>query len=335
MCRQNKIAFISEFFSPPTKDSFDYKLFYQFFEAKQIELIPFDLNSVHIVHDDIQFYIYYDYSWRAWIKDCVLMKVPYEKRVLIMGEPSNVNPSLYYFSRIRNKFAHVFAYDLNLLAKNSSYNQINVPVLRTDYLSYRIDKYNVAFSDKKFLIAVTANRWSYMPHSLYRLRRRIYRYFACKAGKDFDLYGSWWDRPASIYDKFFGGASLINWRGVVKGDWSKKIDLMSGYKFAICFENNASQPGYISEKILHCFCARCVPVYYGDETICDRIPKEAFIDWRDFKDCEKLNNFLRSMSNETYQGYISAINEFLEGDKIHFFTIETFFNSVFRELGLN
>lgn len=41
----------------------------------------------------------------------------------------------------------------------------------------------------------------------------------------------------------------------------QKLDLISNYKFSICFENSA-YPGYYTEKLLHAKVAGCVPIYF-------------------------------------------------------------------------
>ncbi|NBR61256.1 MAG: glycosyltransferase family 25 protein, partial [Actinobacteria bacterium] len=42
-----------------------------------------------------------------------------------------------------------------------------------------------------------------------------------------------------------------------------KINYLQNHKFNICFENH-SEPGYITEKLLHAKLAGCVPLYWGD-----------------------------------------------------------------------
>lgn len=44
----------------------------------------------------------------------------------------------------------------------------------------------------------------------------------------------------------------------------QKMDLISDYKFSICFEHSA-YPGYFTEKLFHSKLAGNVPIYYADE----------------------------------------------------------------------
>jgi len=44
-----------------------------------------------------------------------------------------------------------------------------------------------------------------------------------------------------------------------------KMDLISEYKFAMCFENSI-YPGYFTEKLLHAKVSGCIPIYYSDKS---------------------------------------------------------------------
>jgi len=44
-----------------------------------------------------------------------------------------------------------------------------------------------------------------------------------------------------------------------------KMDIISNYKFNICFENSI-YPGYFTEKLLHAKIARCIQLYASDKT---------------------------------------------------------------------
>lgn len=52
-------------------------------------------------------------------------------------------------------------------------------------------------------------------------------------------------------------------------DWmGAKVAWLKGYKFNLCFEN-ATNEGYVTEKIMQSFAAGCVPIYWGDSRLCD------------------------------------------------------------------
>jgi alpha(1,3/1,4) fucosyltransferase len=51
------------------------------------------------------------------------------------------------------------------------------------------------------------------------------------------------------------------------GDWSsQKVNTQRKYKFSIAFEN-ASNPGYTTEKLIHALAADTIPIYWGDPFI--------------------------------------------------------------------
>ena len=56
------------------------------------------------------------------------------------------------------------------------------------------------------------------------------------------------------------------WNNNIGGAVKDKIEWLRGYKFNICFEN-ASYPGYLTEKLFDSFLAGCIPVYWGDTSL--------------------------------------------------------------------
>lgn len=99
-----------------------------------------------------------------------------------------------------------------------------------------------------------------------------------------------------------------------------KIETISNYKFAVAFEN-VSYPGYITEKIIDCLVAGVIPVYLGAADICDFIPKEIFIDMRQFENFKRLDEYMQSFIEKTAMQMIKAGRDFLnspQGDKYSF-----------------
>jgi hypothetical protein len=258
--------------------------------------------------------LYFDYSWRLALHDPYLARVPRAKRALAIIEPANINPSLYYTSVLRNRFQTVFTWDLNLLRRNPDYVAIHVPA-GASLLRYRDNPFGAQpFADKRLLVAVNANRWSYMPRSTYGLRIRLFRHFESRLPGQFDLYGRGWNAPAVRHQKWFGHANFGCYRGPL-ATGEDKLRTMSGYRFALCVENNLTQPGYTSEKMLDCFCARCVPVYYGWRGAGDCIPREAWIDLRAFPNWGALAAFLQNMDAAQHQRYLDAAEAFLRSER--------------------
>jgi len=92
--------------------------------------------------------------------------------------------------------------------------------------------------------------------------------------------------------------------------------VLKNYKFTLCFENTKGSRGYITEKIFDCFAAATVPIYYGAPNVGDYIPKECFIDFRNFRNYESLYTFLHEMTVIDYQSYLDAVKEFIKTEKI-------------------
>ena len=273
--------------------------FRAFMDAHGYEVVTPDLADFD--SPDFKAAVYFDYDWRLLSKkrDPFLSRVPYEKRVLYMIEPAVVNPSLYYTSLLRRRFAKVLTWDRRLLRRNPEYFQVEVPI-GLNLAKYRDNPFaDIRYEDKKFLVAVSSDRFNLWPQSNFRLRKRVYRYMNRVLGDDFDLYGRDW-RPGTP-----------GWRGEIPGGFPEKVKTIAHYKFMICFENSVGNPGYISEKIYDCFNARVVPIYYGTKENSDLLPRGTFIDWRNFRSPSKLLAFLRSITPAEHARYLKAINDWM------------------------
>lgn len=164
----------------------------------------------------------------------------------------------------------------------------------------------VPFEQKKNIVLMNANKFSLWKYEIYSSRVDIIRYFE-KNNIEFDLYGPAWWRP-NLKQKILGYAPFPSWRGRAED----KIGTIAGYKFNICFENMSDTPGYITEKIWDSFKAKTLPVYWGASNIVEYVPKDCFIDYRDFWDFDKLCKFLSDMREHEYNLYIQNIEKFLQ-----------------------
>lgn len=276
--------------------------------------------------------LYFDYSWRFAQTDRFLASVPYEKRALVMIEPALVNPSLFFVSHYRKRFKTVFSWHLGLLKRNPSYIRINVPVGAEPSAYVENPFKRQTFHNKRFLVAVSSNRWRNMPHSAYPLRMTAYKYFERSIPDRFDLYGTGWNTPRSFWEQHFGCHQFSVYKGRIPGGYDDKVNVISGYKFALCFENNTAEPGYISEKITDCFCARCVPIYYGWKGAEEYFPQDAWINLRKFRNLEALESFLEGVDEAHYARYMQAIDRFMRSEQIKFFSMKNFFDVIAKRL---
>ena len=196
---------------------------------------------------------------------------------------------------------------------------------------------NIGKKDK-FSTMIVGHKFKSHPLELYSERVKAIRWFEKNYPEDFDLYGIGWGK---YY--FKGALSKLNrfefitrlfkpnypsYRGAVQS----KREILERYKFAICYENVKDIPGYITEKIFDCFFAGCVPIYLGAPNIISYIPKNTFIDKRNFKTYEELYNYLKDMTNKEYVGYLNAIMNFIKSNRIYPFSDEYFVYMITREI---
>ena len=106
---------------------------------------------------------------------------------------------------------------------------------------------------------------------------------------------------------------------------------MRQYRFSICYENTG-YPGGITEKILDALFAGSVPIYLGDPQVTELIPKEVFIDKRNFPDYEALYRYMKGMSEAEYEGYRQAMHKFVYGDGAKPFGAQALTDLILREV---
>ena len=122
---------------------------------------------------------------------------------------------------------------------------------------------------------------------------------------------------------------------VYKGEVNDKIKLLSSYKYCLCFENLTNIKGYLTEKIFDCFKARCVPIYWGTTNIERYIPRDCYIDYREFGDYQKLFDFLGNIDEIRYNEYIANIDKLLNNQHFLIYWFEDgwirFFSKTIKE----
>ena len=111
---------------------------------------------------------------------------------------------------------------------------------------------------------------------------------------------------------------------VYKGKIERKADVMSQYKFCICFENVANQRGYITEKIFDCLFSGTIPIYKGANNILDYIPQNCFIDYDQFRNMDELYSYISTFTDAEIQKYQQNILEYLQSSQIMQFSINEF-----------
>ncbi len=280
----------------------------EFLASKKIQIDTIDLISNH---KEIDKYIYCDvpFPWKkhTWY----LIFHNKGKNVLFCFESPIINP-FSHFKLIHKLFTKVYTWDDHLI-DNKKYFKLYIPQLST-----HISRESIPFKEKKLLVLINAKKslpfffktLSGKKINLFNERLKAIEYFNEKASSDFSLFGGGWDHPDPFKpsERLFGFKKYKTYKGSIPNDG--KIELLSQFKFSICFENTSAN-GYITEKIFDCFKARCVPIYWGAPNITTYINKNCFIDFREFVDYEKLLKYLRSISEKEYDSYIKNIDNFL------------------------
>lgn len=235
--------------------------------------------------------------------------VPGASKVLILYEPPLILPDN-WDEAYHDQFSRVLTWD-DRLAGRGNYRKHNFSV---DWLSrYKCEQTEADFSSRK--LAIMMQTAKNIPGSLYERRIDLIQWFRNNAMFDFDLYGLGWDIKAAPF---------------YKGTAENKLEAYQKYKFAVTFENTDQAVGYISEKILDAFMAGIVPIYWGAPNVHDHIPRECFVDIRDFKSYEDLYNFLNTMDYATYCKYLEAIDNFIRSDKANQFSNEEEVKQLYR-----
>jgi hypothetical protein len=175
------------------------------------------------------------------------------------------------------------------------------------------------FKDKKLSTFIAGNKrfrdWKKMViikllygfgiRNIYQERQKLISYFSQKSG--FDLYGKDWELGGDTPEE----TAEIN--KVYKGTVANKKDVLREYKFVFCFENTTF-PGFVTEKIFDSMIAGSIPIYYGASDVQEQVPKDCFIDYRDFKTIAELVAFMQNMSEAEYEHYRTNIKTYLSSN---------------------
>jgi len=187
----------------------------------------------------------------------------------------------------------------------------------------------------KLCTLIAGNKKVNHPLELYSKRLEAIKWFEENHPENFDFYGIGWDTYThpNRYVKHLLHKSKLSTLfkpkfKSYKGKIDSKKEVLEKYKFAICYENARDIPGYITEKIFDCFFAGCVPIYWGADNITEHIPKECFIDKRAFNTYEELYDFIITMNDAKYLGYLESIQNFLNSNASYQFSSEFFVNQL-------
>ena len=183
------------------------------------------------------------------------------------------------------------------------------------------------------MVDISGNKFSDHKDELYSFRRELVSFFDNEISKDFDLFGNLWNKKI-VKSKFFFNY-LFKYKKIksYKGYCDSKFQTISKYKFCLCIENMGNINDYISQRLFDILHSNCVPIYLGASNIENYIPKNCFIDLRDYN-----NNFsellykLKSIDEIDYQSYLDSIKVFLNSEKEKLFSSIYIANTITNKL---
>lgn len=302
-------------------------LLYPFWILKQeflkngYELSTQDINSI----EDSEIVIYNEMP-RVMPKEC-----DKKKSYLLIFECEIIRPDNWDLNK-HKYFNKIFTWKDDII-DNKKYFKIN--------FSHNILKtINKELSKKEKLCTLIAgNKKSKHSLELYSKRVEVIRWFEKNYPNDFDFYGIGWSeyRLENRYLNFLFKKSKISKLFKpdfvsYKGSIESKNEILQRYKFAICYENARDISGYITEKIFDCFFAGCVPIYWGANNITEHVPKDCFIDKRNFYNYEALYAYIKNMNHEEYLQYLDNIEKFLCSQKAYQFSCDFFAKTLIKTI---
>ena len=259
-----------------------------------------------------------------------------KKTILVSMEPKILFKEL-YTKEITDNYLRVFTFD-HKLCESKRYVKMFYPWLV--YIDNKVvdrsfkepwfyeqypfhdiikisDKF-VPFSDRKLVCLLNSYLKINSLEENYGKRLEIAKFYDEFHPNDLSLYGmkGWEEFNLSIFKGFC--------------DWEKANELFQTHKFCYCYDNWENDVYYISEKIQNCFQNLCVPIYSGCKKIADYIPKETFINANDFNSPSEIHEFISKMDEQTWMGYIQAMQKFVISEESKIFTLEKYVENLVK-----
>lgn len=138
-------------------------------------------------------------------------------------------------------------------------------------------------------------------------------------------------KKLSLYKKVDSGGRYMNNIGqpVVN-----KLNFLNESKFNIAFEN-ASSPGYTTEKIFEAFLSNCVPIYWGNPRIEEDFNEKAFINIHKYKSVDEAIDFIKYVdtNDEVYKSILkeACFSDNKIPEQFQFKEFINFFTCIFEQ----
>lgn len=277
----------------------------------------FEVNTADFMQDDMTSNqaSYYSLGITKNLKKISTLGHIHPKAFVVM-EPPAVAPHLYkLLPKLTRMFDRVYVH--NTIGDGYSLNNVVHSKLSTFYWPQPyfgvLEQYWSNTQRAHKIVVINGN---HIPRSLKAqlYGKRIEGMANLAKFQAVDLYGrgwnQWWSHRSMWPPYWFNYKTLMS---IYKGPCASKYEVLSQYKFSLCFENMA-MTGYVTEKIFDCFYAGCVPIYLGAPNIEELIPKECFIDFRQFANWQNLWQFIQQLSENDIQAYRDAAKLFMQSE---------------------
>ena len=247
--------------------------------------------------------------------------VPLNKTILLIGEPP-----IYYGlwnKKLANKeFKNQFLAVMNTCKiDEDDYHFVIPQIFQTWPMFFNIEK-------NEFLCMILKNKkkniWynnmflslrKYRKHSLLGLRKE-YDSFFCDNAEGYHSYGDGWNHKCFMGQVFNG------------------YETIAKHKFNFCPENSSFE-GYITEKPIQAMVCGSIPVYYGPPDVEKYLPKETFIDGREFLYKQDLLGYMKYMDENEYRHYQFYMKKFITTEQSKPFSSVTFAETIVKILEEN
>lgn len=93
-----------------------------------------------------------------------------------------------------------------------------------------------------------------------------------------------------------------------------RLQIINEYKFCICFDDIYHPVwswDYVTNKIFDCLKAKTLPIYYGCYNIDDIVPRNFYIDYRDFDSFAELNEYITEFDINIYIDIVEKAYEWV------------------------
>jgi len=283
--------------------------------------------------EDFDKYIFFDFPNRA--KQLINQLAKRKKEMFLVALESPLANSGNYECENHKYFKKIFTWN-DELVDNVKYIKLN--------LANKIQNdLKLSHKDRKLCVLIASNRSSQHSQELYSERSRAIEWFQTNAPADFDLFGYGWNKYIPRNDNLakkiqrvafreaagrLAKEKYTSYRGTVKG----KLEILSQYKYSICYENAKGYYGYISEKIFDSLMAEYVPIYLGSENIDKYIPRNCFIDKRNYSGYFELYKDISTEKSEILAERVENIREYLGSSFAFDFSAERFSEIIIREI---